>query len=235
MKQKQISIGHIPAILWGDISGKLIIAVHGNKSHKEDVVIETLASIATNRNYQVLSFDLPEHGDRKVEGILCKVQTCVFELESVMEYAKTVSTEISLFACSIGAYFSLLAYSSKQLQQAIFLSPVVDMERIICNMMSWSGISEAQLKKEQEIPTPTGQVLYWDYYTYIKSHPASAWGIPTWILYGEKDTVSERDCIETFVAKHSSNLTILKNAEHFFHTSEQIKCFSQWLELVIQL
>lgn len=44
---------------------KIFIAVHGNMSNKEDAVIQILAEEADRKGYQVLSFDLPEHGERK--------------------------------------------------------------------------------------------------------------------------------------------------------------------------
>ncbi|MEA5012746.1 MAG: alpha/beta fold hydrolase [Angelakisella sp.] len=109
MKQTELRIGHIPALLWGEPTCHLLVAVHGNMSHKSDTVIALLAEYAVERGYQVLSFDLPEHGDRKSETTLCKVQTCVEELHTIMAYAKTIAQEISLFGCSMGAYFSLLA------------------------------------------------------------------------------------------------------------------------------
>lgn len=74
MIKENISINNIPAILWGEKSPKLFIAVHGNMSAKDDVPIALLAEEAIPSGYQVLSFDLPEHGDRKAEPVLCKVQ-----------------------------------------------------------------------------------------------------------------------------------------------------------------
>ena len=64
MEKKSLKIDNIPLILWGEKSKKIIIAVHGNKSNKEDLVIKLLATKACNKDYQVLSFDLPGHGDR---------------------------------------------------------------------------------------------------------------------------------------------------------------------------
>ncbi len=110
MNKEIFKINNIPAILWGEESAKLIIAVHGNMSNKADVPIEMLVNVATNRGYQVLSFDLPQHGDRKDENTLCKVVPCVNDLTEVIKYAKSKWQNISLFANSIGAYFSLLAY-----------------------------------------------------------------------------------------------------------------------------
>lgn len=40
---EQTKIGPIPAIIWGPPSQHLVLAVHGNMSHKADTVIELLA------------------------------------------------------------------------------------------------------------------------------------------------------------------------------------------------
>ena len=95
-------------------------------SHKEDEVIKIFADKVCPLGYQVLSFDLPEHGDRKEDAsYLCTVQNCVSDLEKILEYAKSNYTEINLWACSMGAYFSLLAYKDIDIKQTIFLSPVL--------------------------------------------------------------------------------------------------------------
>ncbi len=64
MFKNSFKISNIPAVLWGDKSEKIFIAVHGNMSNKEDAVIQILAEEADRKGYQVLSFDLPEHGER---------------------------------------------------------------------------------------------------------------------------------------------------------------------------
>ena len=113
-----MNIKNIPSILWGGGVSKLFIAIHGNMSNKEDDVIVILAEEAVKKGYQVLSFDLPEHGDRKDEkDYKCNVQNCVNDLNTIMDYAKLLSNDISLFACSIGAYFSLLSYKDESLRQ----------------------------------------------------------------------------------------------------------------------
>lgn len=230
MKPSTLKINHIPAILWGAPSDKLIIAVHGNMSHKADTVVALLAECAVQKGCQVLSFDLPEHGGRKGEPTLCKVQTCVEELHSVMAYAKTQAQEISLFACSMGAYFSLLAYQDEPLTQALLLSPVVDMELLICNMMTWFSVSEERLQAEQTVETPIGHTLYWDYYQYVKAHPVARWTAPTHILYGSADNLCARDVIERFTDRFHCKLAVLAEGEHFFHTPAQLDFFAKWLD-----
>lgn len=127
-------INNIPSIIWGANSNKVFIAVHGNMSNKEDEVIKIFADKVCPLGYKVLSSDLPEHGDRKEDdSYLCTMQNCVSDLEKILEYAKSNYTEINLWACSMGAYFSLLAYKDIDIKQTIFLSPVVNMELIIEN------------------------------------------------------------------------------------------------------
>jgi alpha-beta hydrolase superfamily lysophospholipase len=233
MKKQDFKLKGIPAVLWGDKSDKIFIAVHGNMSNKTDNIIAEFAKTASEYGYQVLSFDLPEHGDRKNENIPCKVQNCVKDLTEIINYVKESSKKISLFACSMGAYFSLLAYKEEKLDQSLFLSPVVNMEKIIENMMLWSGVSKERLEKEKEIMTPMGQMLYWDYYCYVKSHPVSEWHSPTAILYGSKDEICEFSEVSRFSEKFNCNFQIMDNGEHYFHTEEQIKFFTDWVNKLI--
>ena len=229
MKKMNLTIEGIPAILWGEPSDILFIAVHGNMSSKDDDVIVIFAEEAIGKGYQVLSFDLPEHGERKGKDYACKVQNCVSDLTSIAAYAQTISSNISVFACSMGSYFSLLAYRGLPLEQCLFLSPILDMERIISNMMTWFNISKDRLEVEKEIETPIGQTLYWDYYCYVKSHPIDTWDIPTAILYGSDDNLSEFNVVSEFIKRYNCKLHVLEHGEHYFHTDEQLHYFRQWL------
>ena len=233
MFKYKFNISNIPTVLWGEKSEKVFIAVHGNMSNKEDTVIEILAKEAIKKGYQVLSFDLPEHGDRKNDSTPCKVQFCVSDLSIIMNYAKEHWRDISLFACSMGAYFSLLAYQNNMIRKALFLSPVVNMERIIDNMMMWFNVTPEYLQKELTIETPIGQKLYWDYYCYVKEHPINTWNINTHILYGAKDELCEFETINYFCDKYGCDLEIMDTGEHYFHTEEQLNVFLNWLQKYI--
>ena len=72
MKTERIKINDIPSIIWGEKSNKVFIAVHGNMSNKEDEIIKILAEKVVIKGYQVLSFDLPEHGE--IQIILAKLK-----------------------------------------------------------------------------------------------------------------------------------------------------------------
>jgi len=234
MEKRRFEIDNIPAVLWGKQSEHVFIAVHGNMSYKEDTVIEVLAEASTGKGYQVLSFDLPEHGERSADDTPCKVQICVRDLKSIMKYAKEHWNKISLFACSMGAYFSLLSYNDEKIEQSLFLSPVVDMERIITNMMMWFDITPERLQNEGEINTPIGQKLYWDYYCYVVENPIVKWNCHTSILYGSKDDLCEYDTIEHFASQFHCELVVMEQGEHYFHTQEQLDIFRSWLKKFIK-
>lgn len=236
MKIDRINISNIPSIIWGEKSNRVFIAVHGNMSNKEDEVIKILAEKVTSNGYQVLSFDLPEHGERKDNtNYLCKVQNCVNDLKLIMEYAKANYEEINLWACSMGAYFSLLAYKNENIEQCIFLSPVVNMKVIIDNMMLWSNTTENELREKQKIKTDFGQTLYWDYYLYVKENPITNWNKKTYILYGNEDNMQDENIIKNFSENFSCKLSILEDGEHYFHTEKQLDYYKNWLSKTLLL
>lgn len=230
MKKKYIKIDNIPAVIWGEDSLKVFIAIHGNQSNKEDIVIEILAKIAASKGYQVISFDLPKHGDRISENILCKLQNCIPEFLKVYDFVSKRYKEINLWACSLGAYFSLVAYQQINFKHCLFLSPVVDMQRLIENMMSWFNICEKDLKEQTIIETPIGETIYYDYYCYVKEHPITNWNKQTMILYGEKDNLCEYEYVQRFTKRFKCDLKIMENGEHFFHLDSQLQFYQKWLE-----
>jgi len=229
-----IQIGSIPSLVWGGSSGREVIAVHGNLSDKADAPIALTAGVAVKRGYQVLSFDLPGHGERKEDGVPCTIRTCTAELGAVMEYAKKRWKRLDIFANSLGTYFSLLAYKDEPLEAAWFLSPVVDMGRIIKNMMTGFHITKERLEEEGMIHTPIGQDMYWDDYCYEKEHPISKWDVQTDILYGSEDTLCGRDAAFHFAEKFSCSLQITQGAEHYFHTPAQLRKFEKWLQQTLR-
>lgn len=234
MSKEKFLIQQIPAVLWGDRKEKLIVAIHGAGSHKEDTVIAMLADQAQLMGYQVLSFDLREHGERK-EEILDRVEKAVKDLSVVMEYAMAQSYQlIDVFACSMGAYFAMMTFGSEKFQnihKMYFLSPVISMRQVIENMMQWSGVSKQDLEQKQVIALPKmGQTLYQPYYQYVCEHPIQKWKFPTAILYGTNDMMTTQELIHAFSEKYSCELTELQDAEHYFHTPEQLAVYQKWLQ-----
>ena len=150
------------------------------------------------------------------------------EIRTVVEQLTEKREEIILIANSIGAFFSMNAGIDGLIQKAYFISPIVDMERLILDMMRWANVTEAELEAQGVIHTEFGEDLSWEYLNYVRSHPIK-WNVPTQILYGEKDQLTSLATMKDFVEKHHAGLTVMENGEHWFHTEEQMAFLDKWI------
>ena len=96
---------------------------------------------------------------------------------------------LTLVANSIGAFFALSSLDETLVDRTYFISPIVDMENLICNMMQWSNVTKQELAEKREIATNFGETLSWEYLCYVRQHPI-IWNVPTCILYGEHDNLT---------------------------------------------
>lgn len=135
---------------------------------------------------------------------------------------------LTLVANSIGAFFSMSSLDETLIDQAYFISPVVDMEQLILNMMQWAHVTEPELAEKQEIPTDFGETLSWSYLLYVRKHPIS-WKVSTRILYGAKDHLTSMETISAFSAQTGAELTVMPEGEHWFHTEEQMQFLDNWV------
>ena len=150
------------------------------------------------------------------------------EIHSAVLKLKEKYDHIILIANSIGAFFSMDADIDMMIEKAYFISPIVDMERLISDMMLWANVTEEELKKKGVIPTSFGEELSWDYLCYVREHPLK-WTAPTAILYGSKDNLTSLYTISTFAKDHNAKLTVMENGEHWFHTEEQMRFLDEWI------
>ncbi len=141
--------------------------------------------------------------------------------------------KVSILANSIGAYFSMLALQNSNLEKAFFISPILDMEKIILDIMKSAGVTENELFEKGEIDTGFGEKLSWKYLSYVRDNPIN-WNVETEILYGENDNLTSIDTVNNFVKNHNANLTVMKNGEHCFHTPEQMEFLYKWLTRKIE-
>lgn len=226
MEQTALNINGIPSILWGRRSDRLYIYIHGKNSRKE--YAESFAKIAEENGFQTLSFDLAQHGERTDDSYRCDVWNGITDLNIVADYAFANYSRISLFACSLGAYFALNAYAERKLEKCLFQSPIVDMEWLVKHMMLWSGVTEHRLEAEKEIETDI-DLLRWDYYCYILSHPVKKWDIPTAVLYGGKDNLQPQESLNDFVGRFGAKLTVSENSEHPFMAQTDAPIVEKWI------
>lgn len=135
---------------------------------------------------------------------------------------------LTLIANSIGAFFAMSSLDGTLIDQARFISPVVDMEKLIGNMMMWANVTERELAEKSEIPTRFGETLSWSYLCYVREHPI-VWQVPTRILYGEHDTLTDPEIISAFAKRVGAELAIMQGGEHWFHTEQQMRFLDDWI------
>ncbi len=135
---------------------------------------------------------------------------------------------VILIANSIGAFFAMNALQGENIERAFFISPIVNMENLICNMMLWANVTEIELQERKEIKTAFGETLSWDYLCYVRENPI-VWNVTTEILYGAKDNLTAYDVVSDFALKHDISLTVMENGEHWFHTEEQMRFLDDWI------
>ena len=139
---------------------------------------------------------------------------------------------ISIIANSIGAYFAMNALSEKKLERAFFISPIVNMEKLITDIMLWTNVKEQELQDKQEIETSFGETLSWKYLCYVRENPI-VWNTATDILYAGNDNLTSYETISKFAKETNSSLKIMEDGEHWFHTEEQLAFLDNWLISII--
>ena len=194
---------------------KAVVYVHGRSGRADEA-----------RRYE------PFFKDRDVIGFDYKSQTpwdAKDEFASFFDDLYKKYDSVTLIANSIGAFFSMSALSGHPIEKAFFISPVVDMEKLIRDIMAFSNVTEDILREKREIPTAFGETLSWDYFSYVRENPI-VWSVPTEILYGDKDNLVSYETVSAFAKKVGAGLTVMKGGEHWFHTDEQLAFLDNWLK-----
>ena len=150
------------------------------------------------------------------------------EFPKFFDFACRDYKSVTIIASSIGAFFAMNALPDKKIKKAYFISPIVNMEKLISDMMKWANVTEDELREKKKIATDFGETLSWDYLCYVRAHPIK-WQVPTHVVYGENDNLTSYETMSEFVNKNKATLTVMKNGEHWFHTEEQMKFLDNWI------
>lgn len=225
MQSEIFNIFDIPAVVYGKSSDSCYIYIHGQGGNKFEA--ERFAMIATSKGFQVLAIDLPKHGTRhdKVDFVPWEVEK---ELRIVMDYAKCRWNKICIRATSIGVYFSLLSFKSNKIEKCLFVSPLLDMQRMISDLMHLANVSAEQLKIKKVMNTDFGQTLSWQYYCYAIENKVKSLCKNTEILYASGDEVIPQNTIEKFAKENNCGITILNGCEHWLHLPNEVKYMEDW-------
>lgn len=194
----------------------VVVYVHGKNGNSEEL---NHYKQFFDDSFEIIGFDYKSE----------KPWDAKIEFNNYFESIISKYDKIYLIANSIGAYFSLISLSDKPIEKAMLISPIVDMERLILDMMKLGNISEDELKVKREIEIPFGEPLSWEYLNYVRNNPIQ-WNIPTEILFSDKDNMTSLKTMTNFASKIKANLTIMKDGDHWFHTEEQMKFLDNWFK-----
>lgn len=197
---------------------KAIMYVHGKGgSHSESVEFEKSCI-----GFHIVGVDYNDYFPWIVQS----------QIQNTYNDLKTKYDEIYILANRIGAYFSMHTLQNSDIKKALFISPILNMESLILDMMVWANVTEKELQKAGEIQTDFGETLSWKYLQFVRENPIN-WNVPTEILYAEKDNLVSKRTVVDFIENHNANLTIMENGEHWFHTEEQLAFLDKWIKKVI--
>ena len=227
MKTELFALSGVPAVVYGESAPRVLLCVHGKLGRKEEG--EWVARTASPLGWQVLAVDLPEHGARQGCPERLVPWQAVPELRAAMDYARARWRTVALYAVSIGAAFSLEAFAECPPDRALLLSPVPNLRTLIERMMLGANVTADRLRAECIIPTAFGETLSWDYYAHACAHTVQRWTPPTAMLCAEHDALVPRADVDAFAARFSAELTIVPDAEHWFHTETQLATLESWL------
>ena len=196
----ELNIGSTPALLIGEKSEKVFLFVHGLHGNKEEAL--AFAEVAVPKGYQVLGVELPL--DSKPWEVLPL-------LNEVCDYLYSNWKSVSVRANSIGSWFSLLAFQSKKVDQALFVSPILDMKEFVDDLSTRED----------------------DYYGWVINNPITLWDAPLFILRPEVDLFVSEEVGRDFISRHQCHITIMPDGEHWFHTPKQLAFLKEWEESTV--
>ena len=135
---------------------------------------------------------------------------------------------VEVIANSIGAYFAINALSNQQIEEAYFISPVVDMERLIADMMIWANVTEDELKEKKKFRQPLrdpfmGLSLLCKRKSYYIGKSQRTFCMVKKIIL---------PLMERYLNLYrgtNSTLSIMKMESIGFHTDEQMKFLDEWI------
>ncbi len=217
----------IPALRWGKPGGRAVVGVHGQFSNKLDPVMSHCGDVIALRGDQLITFDLPTHGDRQDDKAFTAMAANP-EVRAFAQLARSQSTEVGLLASSIGAYFSLCDTPAGTFERAWLVSPLIDLEYYIRDVMAEYSVTDEQLEAETVIDTPRA-VLEWPYLRFVEDHPARL-GIPSWIIRGDQDGMVPLDALSRFVSAPGVELVQIEGGQHFLGQPPHLGTVVAWFE-----
>ena len=224
---EELVLDGVPALRWGKPGGRAVIGVHGQFSNKHDPVMARCGDVIASWGDQLITFDLPAHGDRQDDKAFTPMDASP-EVRAFAQLARSQSTEVSLLANSIGAYFSLCDTPAGTFEHAWLVSPLLDLEYYIRDIMAEYSVTDERLEAQTVIDTPRG-VLERPYLRFVEEHPAQL-NAPSWIIRGDQDEMVPLDTLSRFVGAPGVELVQVEGGQHFLGQPPHIDTVVAWFE-----
>lgn len=121
-------------------SSETVIAIHGFAGTRKSKTILNLAEKLNKSGIEVVSFDLPGHGNSELDGSQLTVSNCLDDIETVYNHITALSSDkpISIFATSFGAYLALLYTdrSRHKFKNIVLRCPAIDMYSCMSTLLN---------------------------------------------------------------------------------------------------
>lgn len=224
---EEFAFAGIPALRWGNPGRRAVVGVHGQFSSKLDPVMAQCGEVIASRGDQLITFDLPAHGDRQDDKAF-NAMIASSEVKAFAQLARSQSTDVSLLASSIGVYFSLCDTPVGAFERAWLVSPLIDLEDYIRDVMAEYSVTDEQLETATVIDTPRA-VLEWPYLRFVVEHPARL-EIPSWTIRGDQDEVVPLETLNRFVSAPDFELVQIEGGRHFLGQPPHLDAVIKWFE-----
>lgn len=143
MTKEYLDIGGIPAKLYrAENAVGTVLAVHGFAGSKESAAIEGLAALVCPRGLNVLTYDLPAHGERTESADQLNAERCIREMLMVEQYIKqSFAGDMYAFATSFGGMCLLfrLEQASDSFTRIVLRVPAVNMAASLVRIASMTN------------------------------------------------------------------------------------------------
>lgn len=140
MNIEYIDIGGMPSKLYrAENASGTVLAVHGFAGSKESAAIERLASLVCSAGLNVLTYDLPAHGERTESADQLNAERCIGEMLTVEQYIKrNFGGKMYAFATSFGGMCLLfrLEQTVDSFERIVLRVPAVNMSTSLVKIAS---------------------------------------------------------------------------------------------------
>lgn len=194
---------------------KVIVYIHGLNGS----IDETNDYSYLNNEYDVIGLYYEDGNPWEVKDVIRN------EFKSVTEKYK----EVIVIANSIGAFYTYAYLSDFNIKKAYFISPIASMSQIILNIMMKNGIHWKELEEKKFIKVDGNMTLSYDFYKFVEGSFEN-FKVPTEVLYGSRDELVYIENIMEYMENHpNARLTVMKDAEHYFHKEEEKEFIKKWI------